>query len=447
MSEIIAKNKDKKLIIILSIVIFAIIGTLLLIFTQAATANATFTLTPSSSTVNNGSNFTVAIKENSLTQSVFSLGVELNYDSTKLNFVSVNNTGSPFTTCQELTGATVGKVKITCYISPSATPNSVTGEQLVANVTFQAKVGSGSTALTFSPKSDTLGVFENTNAENIWTGTTTGGTYTLATPDTTPPTVSITAPANASTVSGTTTAINATASDNSGTVSKVEFLVNGVLKSTDTTSPYSYTWDTTTIVDGTYPIVVKAYDGVSPTPNSAQATVNVTVQNNKPDLTVTSITLNPATPNTGTVTSISAVIKNNGTAAISAGTSRSVVATVDSTALSTITDTQAIAVGASVTVTFPTNWTATKGAHNIIVSPDKNNQIVELNETNNDATKAITVYTLGDVDNNGTINIADLNPILLNWGKTGQTRTNGDLTGDGIINISDLNQVLLKWTR
>src|SRR5262249_11091006 len=53
--------------------------------------------------------------------------------------------------------------------------------------------------------------------------------------DTTPPTTSITAPASGSTVSAGVT-VSATASDNVG-VSRVEFYLDGLLQSTDTSSP------------------------------------------------------------------------------------------------------------------------------------------------------------------------------------------------------------------
>ncbi|HEX6160172.1 MAG TPA: Ig-like domain-containing protein, partial [Thermoanaerobaculia bacterium] len=62
--------------------------------------------------------------------------------------------------------------------------------------------------------------------------------------DTIAPTVSITTPAGGATVSATVT-VNATAADAVG-VTKVEFWLDGVLKSTDSASPYSWSWDTLT---------------------------------------------------------------------------------------------------------------------------------------------------------------------------------------------------------
>jgi hypothetical protein len=122
-----------------------------------------------------------------------------------------------------------------------------------------------------------------------------GGSQPTPTLDTTAPTVSLTAPANSATVNGTV-AVSADASDNVG-VTKVEFYVNNVLKSTDTTAPYSYSWDTTTVVNGPYSLYAKAYDAVGNVGQSA--TVSVTTNNLITASMSTAITLPTAI---GTVT-------------------------------------------------------------------------------------------------------------------------------------------------
>jgi beta-lactamase superfamily II metal-dependent hydrolase len=94
-------------------------------------------------------------------------------------------------------------------------------------------------------------------------------------PDTTPPSTSITTPANGATVSGTTT-VTASASDNVG-VTKVEFYLDGALQSTDTTSPYSWSWNTTTTNDGAHSLTSKAYDAATNVGTSTA--VSVTVSN------------------------------------------------------------------------------------------------------------------------------------------------------------------------
>ena len=114
--------------------------------------------------------------------------------------------------------------------------------------------------------------------------------------DTTPPQVSITNPTNSSTVSGTIN-IQANATDNKG-ISKVEFYVDGALKSTDTSSPYAYSWDTAAVSNAAHTLKAIAYDTSS---NKNEAQINITVNNaapppppppppTEPELTVSSAT-------------------------------------------------------------------------------------------------------------------------------------------------------------
>ena len=102
-----------------------------------------------------------------------------------------------------------------------------------------------------------------------------------APPDTIAPTVSLTAPANGATASGSL-AISATAVDNTcgSGVAKVEFYRDGgVLIGTAASAPYSMAFDTTGIANGTHIFYAKAYDAAGNTASSSGATV--TVNNNK----------------------------------------------------------------------------------------------------------------------------------------------------------------------
>src|SRR6185503_16398009 len=88
-------------------------------------------------------------------------------------------------------------------------------------------------------------------------------------------TTSITSPSNGATVSGTVN-VTASASDNVG-VTHVEFYIDNALKGDDTTSPYSFSWDTTTYTNGSHSIFSRAYDAAL---NVGQSTtINVTVNN------------------------------------------------------------------------------------------------------------------------------------------------------------------------
>jgi fibronectin type 3 domain-containing protein len=92
--------------------------------------------------------------------------------------------------------------------------------------------------------------------------------------DTTVPTVQLTAPAANSTVTGTVN-VTASATDNVG-VTKVEFYVNGSLARTDTSSPYSYSWDTTQLPNESQLLGVAAYDAAG---NVSRDSYRVNAQN------------------------------------------------------------------------------------------------------------------------------------------------------------------------
>src|SRR5712691_8498628 len=97
--------------------------------------------------------------------------------------------------------------------------------------------------------------------------------------DTTPPTVSITAPANGATVKGTVT-VTASASDNVGVVGVQFLLDNGVNGSAEaTTAPYSVSWNTVTASDGSHNITAIARDAAG-NRSPVSAPVTVTVANN-----------------------------------------------------------------------------------------------------------------------------------------------------------------------
>jgi len=87
-----------------------------------------------------------------------------------------------------------------------------------------------------------------------------------------PPTVAITAPATGSTVPAGDLVIDATASDADGSVATVEFYDGGAYLGEDTTSPYTFTWNS--VPDGCYTIIAKAIDDLGA---SAQDAVDVTV--------------------------------------------------------------------------------------------------------------------------------------------------------------------------
>ena len=100
-----------------------------------------------------------------------------------------------------------------------------------------------------------------------------GGVY-MACP---PPTVSVSAPANNATVSGTVAlTASATASTaNNLTVASVDFLVDGASVGTAMAAPYTVMWNSTTVTNGSHTLTAKVTDSMSDTATSAAVTLNV----------------------------------------------------------------------------------------------------------------------------------------------------------------------------
>ncbi|MEK7147682.1 MAG: Ig-like domain-containing protein, partial [Patescibacteria group bacterium] len=89
------------------------------------------------------------------------------------------------------------------------------------------------------------------------------------------PTVSITSPSGGATVSGTVS-VSVSASDNIG-VTKVELWKNGALFGTLLTSPYTFSWGTTTDNNGSHTLQAHAFDATGN--KGSSATISVTVSN------------------------------------------------------------------------------------------------------------------------------------------------------------------------
>ena len=87
-----------------------------------------------------------------------------------------------------------------------------------------------------------------------------------------PPSVKLTSPAPGTAVSGIVT-VAATATDDIG-VQRVEFFSNETLMTRDTSAPYQYAWDTSTLFNGSFTLKAIAYDTIGQT---AQAQIAVIV--------------------------------------------------------------------------------------------------------------------------------------------------------------------------
>ena len=214
---------------------------------------------------------------------------------TVLDNLGVNNVSPPTVT------VTVTGPAITASIGSPANGATVTG---TVNVQMGASNIQG-TPTHFLLKLDNATTLSNqavpngTSATYAWnTATTSNGAHTLnltvtdgagrtatkainvtvsnsAPGDTTPPTVTMTAPTNGSTVSGTAVTVSANASDNVG-VTSVQFKLDGVnLGAPDTAAPYSVVWNTTTASNGSHTLTAVAKDAAGNTKTSMPITVTV----------------------------------------------------------------------------------------------------------------------------------------------------------------------------
>ncbi|HVT02531.1 MAG TPA: Ig-like domain-containing protein [Thermoanaerobaculia bacterium] len=172
----------------------------------------------------------------------------------------------------------------------------------------------------------------DTIAPYLWnfdTATATNGAHTLTskaydlalnvgtsplvnvTVDTKVPTTTITAPANGTTVAGTTT-VTATASDNSA-VARVEFYLDGGLGFSTTTSPYFWNWNTNAAATGTHTLTSKAYD----TAGNIGISAGISVTVNNTDTTAPTTAITAPTNGTGVAgtTTVTATASDNNTVA------------------------------------------------------------------------------------------------------------------------------------
>ena len=169
---------------------------------------------------------------------------------------SVGWTTDVAATSQVEYGLTTAYGTLTTLNSSLVTSHSLPVAGLVANTLYHYRVRSKNSSGIESISGDAAFTTNNTT-------------------DTTSPTVSITAPAASATLAGTVS-VTANASDNVA-VASVQFLLDGAnLGATDTTAPYTVSWDTTTIVNGAHTLSARATDTSGNIGNAAGVTVNVT---------------------------------------------------------------------------------------------------------------------------------------------------------------------------
>jgi lysophospholipase L1-like esterase len=186
--------------------------------------------------------------------------------ATSTNFTVTIASGATFTGDQTLTITDGGN-------GGTFTPSVGTASS--SNVTVTPAASTTAFTFTYTPASSGTKTLTFSNGQN-WTDAS-STTYTATTPaDVTPPTVSLTVPSSGATVSGSSVTLTATASDNVA-VANVQFKVDGTnIGSVITSSPYTTTWNSTGVSDGSHTLYAVAEDTSS---NYATSSITVTVHN------------------------------------------------------------------------------------------------------------------------------------------------------------------------
>jgi chitinase len=468
--------------LVMFVLIFAAVGGYILWHTFAAPAPPTVYLSPASQTLGPSTSFSVQVRENSGTTAVNAIQANLSYNPSLLTFVSISTTGTAFGVTAQTTGGS-GVVNIGLGVSGGSP--AVTGDQLVATITFTTTATGGTASVPFT--TGTALVSSTTNTDILGSlAATAGGSFTT---DTAPPTVSVTAPANGSTISAPGTVnVTASASDAASSVTKVELYVDGALKTTLTSSPYTYAWNTSGVALGSHTIQAKAYDTFNNVGTTALTSVTLADQT-APTTSITAPTA--GTTLSGTVSVNANAADNTGGTGVSKvelyvdGTLNATdTATPYNFSWNTTTATNAshnltvkaydgavpvnVATSAAVSVTVDNSPpTAPTGLHmsaNTLTS-------ISLAWTASTDNVAVTSYKLS---RNGTL-IATLPGSTLTYNDTGLSNTTsynyslvatdaanntsaaaaltaatvtakpGDLNGDNAVNVTDLSILLSNW--
>jgi subtilisin family serine protease len=120
--------------------------------------------------------------------------------------------------------------------------------------------------------------------------------------DTTPPSASVSAPASGAIVRGIVP-LSASASDNFG-VARVDFYADSVLLGSDSSPPFTFSWDTRPLLNGAHALSVIAFDAAG-LPSSGASEVTVTVDN---DVTPPTVALTSPAPGATVSGSVSLLV-------------------------------------------------------------------------------------------------------------------------------------------
>jgi hypothetical protein len=374
----------------------------------------------------------------------------------------------------------------------------------VAGVQFKVDGNNVGSEVTSSPYSVTWNSIATTNGSHVITAvardsannSTTSSPVTVTVSnvvDTTPPTISITAPSGGATVTGSNVVATANASDNVG-IAGVQFKLDGTnLQSEDTSSPYSITWDTLAVANGSHTITAVARDGAGNTTTSSS--VSVTVSNTAANITMgfTGIGTIDDSGNAGQILAQQATLSQNATiqsmsfyVGTAAGNVR--LAVYDNSGSgggpgAKVAETAEIAptITGWATANTTTHPVLTAGTYWLAYSPSSSSLHFRADSGGTFRSAGFTYNVLpatfpaatnqtgqwslyasltsggtsakpGDINGDNTVNITDLSMLLSSYGQsTTQCITNSQykcdlsIPGDGVVNIFDLSILLSNY--
>jgi hypothetical protein len=276
-----------------------------------AAGNSATTFTVATSAVGSFTSATITGSTGASTREVF------------LDIFPDPNAGSQLASVTPGVTSTTGGSSVTATVTlTGAAPSGGASITMATNSTIAqappiVTVPAGQTSATFTITTSAVTTNTLITVTGFFGSGSKSGSFTLVpgtAGDTTPPTASIASPGAGATVSGTVS-IQANASDNVG-VTRVDFLVDGSLLSSDTTAPYAASWNTTGAANGTHSLTARAFDAANNQRTSAA--VSVTVNNNgtttAPTLTLSGV---PSSLRRGQTFTATATVTNTGAAAAS----------------------------------------------------------------------------------------------------------------------------------
>ena len=389
--------------LIAAVVVIAVgvVGTVLLA-TKAAGVG-TLTLTPATGNISLGSNVTVTITENSSTTAVNAIEADLTYDQTKLEFVSIDTSTSPF---NGLVARATGGNGTVFLADGTTTPT--TGSQIVGTVTFKA-IGTGSTTIAFAASS---GIAESTNNTDIL-GTTTGATYTIA--DTTAPSV----PTGLAKTGATATSVSLswTAATDNVAVTGYKIYRGGTQVGTSATTSFT---NSGLSPSNTYSFTVAAVDAAGNTSAQSTALSAATTA----DTTAPSVPTGLASPSQTTTTISLAWTASTDNVGVTGYKVFRNGTQVGTTAVPSFSDTG---------LTSGTHYSYTVAAYDAAGNTSAQTGALLVKAT----------LVLGDANIDGHVNYLDLSILSASWQSTTDLRA--DFNHDGVVNFLDLSIMASNW--